>query len=73
MREAGMEEMDTYIYRRQNTADQYIVTWTILDLFLEVGKHPGERVVKWWWDQEGLSLAVTREAAEVGGTGEVGS
>ena len=46
MREAGMEEIDTYIYRRQNTADKYIVTLPILDLFLEVGKRPGERVVK---------------------------
>ena len=72
MREAGMEEMDTYIYRRQNTADQYIVTWTILDLFLEVGKHPGERVVKWWWDQEGLSLEGAREDAEVEGMVEAG-
>ena len=46
MREAGMEELDTYIYRRQNTADKYIVTLPILDLFLEVGKRPGERVIK---------------------------
>ena len=34
MREVMLEELETYISRRQNTVAQYITTWTILDLCL---------------------------------------
>ena len=67
MREAGLEELETYISRSQNPVAQYIATQTILDLCLEVEKHPRVWVAKWWWDQEGLSLEGAREDAEVGG------
>ena len=30
-----LEEVKTYFLHRQNTVNQYIVTWTILDLCLE--------------------------------------
>ena len=35
MRAVGLEEMETYISRHQNSAAQYIVTRPILDLYLE--------------------------------------
>ena len=70
MGEAGMEELETYIARRQNMVAQYIATRPILDLCPEAERCPGARVAKRWWEQEGLSLAGAQEAAEAGGTGE---
>ena len=35
MRDVRMEELDNYIAIWQNTVAQYIVTCTILDIFLE--------------------------------------
>ena len=44
VREARLEELDTYITRRNNTAAQYISAWTIMDLCLEAEDCPGSRV-----------------------------
>ena len=46
---AGLEKPEIYIARRHNIASQYIDNRPILELFLEVEKHPGSRVAKQWW------------------------
>ena len=45
MREAKLEELERYIYIRQNTFIHYITTRLILDLCLEVESWKGVRVV----------------------------
>ena len=37
MVEAGLQEVDTYVSRRQNTVSQFIATRPIMDLSLEAG------------------------------------
>ena len=49
MTEAGLQEVETYIYRRQNTVAQLIVTKTIMELCLAVDQIPGPRIYKRWW------------------------
>ena len=49
--EVGLEEVETYVVRRQNTVVQYIVTSTILELCLAEEQRPGARVTRNWWDQ----------------------
>ena len=66
MQVLGLEEIDTYISRHQNTFAQYILTWTILDLFLESEQRSGLKVPNIWWGQEVLDLAGLREAGEGG-------
>ena len=66
---AGLEELQNYTDRRHNEVDQYIYTWTFLDLFLESGKRLGEWVAKRWWAQEGMSLAIARVEIDEGGMG----
>ena len=56
MREVGMEEVETYILRRQNTVTHYITAWTVLELCLEVGQWPGARVLMRWWNKAGIDL-----------------
>ena len=46
MQEAGLEEVEEYITRRQNTIAQYIVTRPILDLCEESVRRPGTWVSK---------------------------
>ena len=73
MREAGLEEVETYITQRQNTAAQYIATRPILDLCEEAERRPGAGVSKRWWEQVGINLAGARAAEMVeadGATGE---
>ena len=41
---AVLEELETYIIRRQNKLARYITTWTILDLCQETEKHQGPKV-----------------------------
>ena len=48
----------------------YIATIVIMDLFLESEKLWGAWVSKQCWDQEGLSLAVALNTAEVEGVRE---
>ena len=56
MAEAGLQEVETYVSRRQNTMAQYIVTRPIMELHLAVKQRPGPRVAIRWWEQEGLDL-----------------
>ena len=44
-----MEELETYASRRKNTVYQYILTRTILDLFLQVEIQTGEWLAQRWW------------------------
>ena len=44
IRMAGLEELETYISRRNYTTAQYISTWPLLDLFLEAEKRPGAQM-----------------------------
>ena len=48
----------------------YTATQPIMGLYLEAEKCPGEKVQKWWWEQEVLSLEGARESTEVIGVGE---
>ena len=54
MDEAGLRDVEAYIYRLQNTVSQFIATRPIIDLCLATERHPWSRVVNRWWDQEGL-------------------
>ena len=47
--EAGMQEVNTYIARRNNNVAQLIATRPIVDLCLAVVRHPREQVLKEWW------------------------
>ena len=60
MQVVGLEEMETYIFRRHNTVMQYIVTQPILGICLEAEQSPVLRVLNRWWEQEGLDFAVLR-------------
>ena len=58
MQEAGFEEVEACVLRRQNTAAQYIAMHPILDLCKETVQIPGMWVVKRWWDKEVPDLVV---------------
>ena len=45
---AGLEEVETYVLRRQNIIAQYIVTCSVLELCLEVERSPGAWVMRIW-------------------------
>ena len=47
-----MQEVDTYVYRRHNTVDQFIVTRPIMDLSLAEDQISGTRVSKQRWEQD---------------------
>ena len=60
----GLEEIEAYVLRRQNTDAQYIAMKPILDLCGEALHWPGTRVSNMWWEQEGLELVgVLEESA----------
>ena len=61
--EAGLQTMQEYIRRWQNTVAQYIATRSMLDLCEGSEKASGARVGIRWWDQAGINLAGAREAA----------
>ena len=64
MTESGLDEIGTYITRRQNMVAQYITTRPILDLYERSAWRPGARVSQRWWEQDGLDLeGVTKRAA----------
>ena len=46
MQEAGLEEVEQYVVRRQNTVAQYITTRLIMDLCEAAVRRPGKRVSK---------------------------
>ena len=56
MKAVGLEEVNTYLFFRQNTVSQYIAIQPILELCLEEERQPGVWVSMIWWDQAGLEL-----------------
>ena len=54
MQEAGSEEVEAYVPRRQNMGTQYIATQPIMDLCEEMVRMPGMWFDKTLWEQEGL-------------------
>ena len=48
MKSVGLDEVETYILRRQNTVAQYIATRPILELCLAVEQQTGARVLMRW-------------------------
>ena len=50
MLDAGVQEVETYVARRQNTVTKFIVTRTIIDLCLVEAWRPGAWVLKQWWE-----------------------
>ena len=48
MAEAVLQEVETYISRRQNAFTQFIATRPIIDLCLAAERRTGPRVYKWW-------------------------
>ena len=66
MREVGLEDIETYIYSRQNTVAQFILNKPILDLYMKEEPQTGEQMEKWWWEQERIGLAGVREEASAG-------
>ena len=58
MQEAGFEEVESCVLRRQNTASRYIAMNPILDLCKEMLQILGMWVVKRWWDKEVPDLVV---------------
>ena len=70
MAETGLQEVETYVSRRQNT----VATRPIMDLCLAAEQRPGSRVAKRWWEQDGLDLdrmrTVDQEAERIEGEEE---
>ena len=64
IKEAGFEEVEAYVLRRQITVTQYIATGPIMDLCKKTVRILGTWVVKRWWDQEGTNLVGPQTAAE---------
>ena len=60
LKAAGLETMETYIYRHQNTVAQYIPARPILDLCLEAERRPGLWVLRQWWEKAGLDFTGLR-------------
>ena len=56
MMEVGLEEVETYVLRRQHSVAQYIVTITILELCLAEELRTGVRVNRRCWEQDGLKF-----------------
>ena len=56
MVDPGLQEVDTYVSRLQNTVAKYIATRPIMDLCLAAKQRLGPRVATQWWEQEGLDL-----------------
>ena len=56
MEAAGLEEVDTYFLRLQNTIAWYIVTCPILELCLVADQWSVKRVAWQLWDQEGIDM-----------------
>ena len=62
MMDAGLQEVETYVYRHQNIVAQYIATRTIMELCLAAKRSPEPMVSTQWWEQEGLDLEEMRMA-----------
>ena len=70
MKEAGLEEINKYIYRSNNTVSHYISMCPILDLCLDTEGRSGSRVPMRWWDQDGLVFLERQALGEEGGDGD---
>ena len=46
MEEAGLQEVETYVSRRQNTVVQFIATRLIMELYLAAERRTGSRVTE---------------------------
>ena len=64
MAEAGLQEVENYVSRRQNTVAKYIATRPIMELCLTAKRRPGSRSAMRWWEQKGMDLEGMRLAAE---------
>ena len=63
--------VETYVSRCHKTVAQFIAIRPIVDLCLEVERHPGSRVARRWREQDGLYLEVmSTEAREAERTEE---
>ena len=56
MAEAGLQEVENYVSRRQNTVAKYIATRPIMELCLSGKQRTGPRVAMLWWEQEDMDL-----------------
>ena len=63
MQEAGLEDMEKYVLKRQNTASRYIAKQPILYIFKETVRMPGTWLDKRWWEKEGLELVGLKAVA----------
>ena len=54
----GLEEVDAYFLRRQNTVAQYIATRPILELCLVLERRLGSHVSQRWWETDGINLGL---------------
>ena len=63
MAEVGLQEVETYVSRRQNTVKHCINTIPIMYLCLAEEQIPGPRVSKWWWEQDGVDVEGMRTAS----------
>ena len=59
--EAGFEEMEEYIQRRQNMVAQFIATRLLLDMCKYTERTPGAQVEVRRWEKEVIYLAEARE------------
>ena len=51
LEETGLQEVETYISRRQNTVAHFIAVRPIMDLCMAAERRPGLRISKRWWEQ----------------------
>ena len=68
---AGLEDMEVYIGRQQNTVAKYITTRPIMDLCLEEERRQVERVSKQWWEHLYLRLEGAQGNKETEGMEEL--
>ena len=61
MLETGMQEVENYVACHHNTITKFIATGPIMDLCLAAAWHPGSRVSKRWWEQEGLGICLAQD------------
>ena len=64
MAKVGLQKVETFISRCQNTVAQYIATRPIMDLNLAAKRKPDPRVAMQWWEYESIDLKGMRAAAQ---------
>ena len=63
MAEVGLQEVETYVSRRQNMVAKFIATRTIIYLCLAAEQRLGPMISMWWWEQDGLDMEGIRTTA----------